>query len=133
MEGSGNHGTPDASGLASALGAEASSTSRSPMFWGMPTRVARVAASIELLAAPPRRSAAAEAAEEMETTDGALMLTTAEEADEQWLTITDCTDDGKDACESVSLCDRVGVGAPPASCWRIERSGGRVMLVGSVV
>lgn len=31
--------------------------------------------------------------EEIETTDGALVLTTAEELEEQWLTMTDCTDE----------------------------------------
>ena len=54
-------------------------------------------------------------AEETETTDGALMLTTAEELEEQWLTMTDCTDEGCDACESVSESDRFAFGASPAS------------------
>ena len=56
------------------------------------------------------------------------MLTTAEEFEEQWLTMTDCTDEGWEACESVSEYDRFG--APPASCWRMERSGGRLKLGG---
>jgi hypothetical protein len=54
------------------------------------------------------------------------MLTTAEEFEEQWLAMTDCTDEGCDACESVSEYDRFAFGAPPASCWRMERSGGRL-------
>ena len=58
------------------------------------------------------------------------MLTTAEELDEQWLTMIDCTDEceGWDACESVSESDRLAFGEPPASCWRMERSGGRLRL-----
>ena len=96
------------------LAAEEASASRSARFFW--TRFACVAgrSSTELLA------------EEIETTDGALMLTTAEEFEEQWLAMTDCTDEGCDACESVSEYDLFAFGAPPASCWRMERSGGRL-------
>jgi len=69
-------------------------------------------------------------ADETDTIDGALMLTTAEELEEQWLTMIDCTEEreGWDACESVSESDRFAFGAPPASCWRIECNGGRLRL-----
>lgn len=132
IDGSGSHVAAETDGADSAgvvflwpssleaeLAAVEASASRSARVFL--TRVACVAAG---------RSSTELLAEEIDTTDGALMLTTAEEFEEQWLTMTDCTDEGWEACESVSEYDRFAFGAPPASCWRMERSGGRLKLGG---
>tara|TARA_B110001452_G_scaffold170212_1_gene142432 strand:- start:1791 stop:2258 length:468 start_codon:yes stop_codon:yes gene_type:complete len=82
--------------------------------WGSPILVARSTVQ-------DRRSAVGES---MEWTEGALMDMTAEEAEEQWLTMTDWTEEreGSDACELVSE------EPPPPELCRIDRSGGRLMV-----